>query len=132
MVILIGYRVAGFFGGIASLIGLMFPSVTLTIVMTALYASLRDQPVVQAALHGVVPATVGLGLVLSVKMIAPIMSGGRRQGGWIVPVYIVIIVGSIAAIYFWETPVVAILCGAGVIGGLSQWLYSSKSKAGHS
>ena len=117
-------------GGLVALIGLMFPSVALTIVMTALYADLRDLPVVQAALRGVVPATVGLGLVLSVKMVMPILAGGRRQGGWILPVYIVIILASIAAILFWEAPVILILCGAGVIRGLSQWLYSSKSKAG--
>src|SRR3954467_8970449 len=128
--ILIGNRVAGFVGGLVALIGLMFPSVALTIVMTALYADLRDLPVVQAALRGVVPATVGLGLVLSVRMVMPILAEGRRQGGWILPVYIVIILGSIAAILFWEAPVILILCGAGVIGGLSQWLYSSKSKAG--
>lgn len=127
--ILIGRRVAGFWGGIISLIGLMLPSVALTIVMTALYADLRDLPVVQAALRGVVPATVGLGLVLSAKMMAPILSSGRRQRGWILPVYIVIIAGSIAVIYLWETSVVAILCGAGMIGGLSQWLYSSRTKA---
>ena len=125
--ILIGNRVAGFPGGLAALAGLMFPSVSLTIVMTALYANLRDLPVVQAALRGIVPATVGLGLVLSVKMMYPILAAGRRQGGWILPVYLVIIAGSIAAIFFWEAPVIAILCGAGVIGGLSQWLYSSKS-----
>ena len=47
MTILIGRRVAGLTGALVALLGLLFPSVTLTILMTALYADARHLPVVQ-------------------------------------------------------------------------------------
>lgn len=49
---------------LVSLVGLLLPSVSITIAMAATYATIRTQPLVGAALRGVVPATSGLGLLL--------------------------------------------------------------------
>lgn len=128
MTILVGNRVAGFAGALAALFGLMLPSVTITIVMTALYADLRNQPIVQAALRGIVPATVGLGLVLSVRMALPILAARGRDGRWVQVVYFLILVGSTGAILFWQLPVIVVLCSAGVLGGLTQWIHSIQAR----
>jgi chromate transporter len=125
MTILVGHRVAGLAGALVTLFGLMLPSVTITIVMTALYADLRNLPVIQAALRGIVPATVGLGLVLTVRLVVPLLAARGREGRWLQMVYVVILFGSTAVVLLWQLPVVVVLCGAGIIGGLAQWLHSA-------
>lgn len=128
MTILVGRQVAGLGGAIVALVGLMLPSVSITIVMTALYADLRDLPVIQAALHGVVPATVGLGLVLTYRLVMPVIIARGREGRWLQMVYGVIFVGSAVVMQLWHLPVVVVLLSAGAIGGLSQWLHSVQTK----
>jgi chromate transporter len=130
MTILVGRRVAGFAGALAALVGLMLPSVAITILMTALYADLRDLPVIQAALRGVVPATVGLGLVLTVRMASPLLAASRREGRASLLVSGVILVGSTGAILLGQLPVFVVLLSAGVIGGLSQWRRSMQTRVG--
>lgn len=121
MTILIGRRVAGLAGSLISLIGLLLPSVTLTVVMTALYADLRTLPVVQAALHGIVPATVGLGLLLTVNMTRPLLLASKREGQASLLVGLSLLVGSALAVVVGYLPVIVVLCSAGVIGALTAW-----------
>jgi chromate transporter len=121
MTILVGRRVAGLAGALTALVGLLLPSVTITIVMTALYADLRDSAVIQAALRGVVPATVGLGFVLTVRMAGPLLAAGWREGWASLLVQLLILAGSAAAILLWHLPVVLVLCVAGALSGLNLW-----------
>src|SRR5438874_10810837 len=60
LVILIGFRVSGGAGAALALAGLLLPSAAITAALTAVYASIRDLPVIHAAISGIVPATVGL------------------------------------------------------------------------
>lgn len=126
MTILVGRRVAGLSGSLTAMLGLMLPSVTLTILMTALYADLRNMPVVQAALHGIVPATVGLGLLLTTSMARPLLEVSRREGLFQFVVSILILAGSALAMFLWQLPVIAVLCAAGLIGGLAMWWSESR------
>src|SRR5690349_20786063 len=77
--ILIGWRVAGALGATAALFGLLLPSVSITIALTAFYASIRDLPVIQSALRGVVPATCGLGLQMAWRMARPPIEESQRE-----------------------------------------------------
>lgn len=67
LTILIGRRVAGAKGVALALLGLLLLSVTLTILLTALYERIQHLEVVRAALRGVIPATVGLGLLTTLQ-----------------------------------------------------------------
>src|SRR6266850_8604768 len=80
LVILIGWRVAGALGATLSLTGLLLPSATITIGLTSIYASIRDTAMVRAAIAGVIPATVGLGSLLSFMMVRPLLNDARREG----------------------------------------------------
>ena len=131
MTILVGRQVAGFAGAVVALVGLMLPSATITIVMTALYADLRNLPVIQAALRGVVPATVGLGLVLTVRMLSPLLAASRRESRMTLLVSVLILVASTAAVLLWQLPVPVVLCSAGAISGLSLWRQRSQIRVGH-
>jgi chromate transporter len=121
LVILIGWRVAGPLGALISLIGLLVPSVTITVALTAMYASIRQAPLVRAAIAGVVPATVGLGSLLAYTMVRPLLRAAWREGRFSTVVAGALLLGSIVAAALAHAPVLAILWGAGGLSALAQW-----------
>jgi chromate transporter len=121
MTILIGYRVAGIAGSLITLVGLLLPSVTITIMLTAFYASLQHVGMVQAALRGIVPATIGLGLLLSTNMARPLLATSWREGRMSGIVSLCVLLGSAAAMVVWQLPIFAVFCGAGAIAALVAW-----------
>jgi chromate transporter len=126
MTILIGRHVAGIPGAVVAMIGLLLPSVSITVAMTALYATFRDSTLLQSALHGVVPATVGLGLLLSSSMARPILAANRRESLLSLLIGITLLVGSALAILIWQLPVILVLCTAGFIGAVSSWAQTAR------
>ncbi|HHY75933.1 MAG TPA: chromate transporter [Firmicutes bacterium] len=56
----VGYRVAGFFGGLAATIGLVFPSLMIVLVAAILLLRYRNSRSVQSAFLWVKPAVTGL------------------------------------------------------------------------
>ena len=69
LTILLGRRIAGARGIVLCLLGLLLPSVLVTVVLTAFYAPVRDSVLVKAALRAIVPASVGLGLLTAFQMV---------------------------------------------------------------
>lgn len=124
MTILIGRHVAGIPGAIVAVIGLLLPSVSITIAMTALYATFRDSALLQSALHGVVPATVGLGLLLSASMARPLLAVSRRESTASLSVSVFLLIGSALAILLWELPVLLVLVIAGLVGAAAAWRHA--------
>ena len=132
MTILVGRQVAGIPGSLVAVFGLLFPSVAITITMTALYASFRDSALLQSAIHGVVPATVGLGLLLSASMARPLLAASRRESNFSLVVGVFLLVGSAVALLLWQLPVILVLCTAGLIGALTAWWQATpKAQAAH-
>jgi chromate transporter len=130
MTILVGRQVAGLPGALVAMVGLLLPSVTITIIMIALYADLRNLPVVQAALHGIVPATVGLGLLLTYNMAQPLITASHRESPVSLTVSIIIVVGSALAVVLWDLPVMLVLLSAGLLGAWSMWHHAIQAKGG--
>ncbi len=121
LVILIGWRVGGALGIVLALLGLLLPSAAITIALTALYAGVKDQPLVRAALRGVVPATVGLGLLLVYSMAWPPLHVGRREGRGSLALSVGVLLGSALLVGLAQVSVLAILWGAGALVALVQW-----------
>lgn len=119
--ILIGRRLAGGPGIVVALVGLLLPSVTITILMTAFYARVRHAPGVQAALQGIIPATVGLGLVTSWDMALPLVQASGQEGKGMLVLSLLLLAGAGLAVARWHLPVVLVLCAAGAVGALAQW-----------
>jgi chromate transporter len=122
LTVLLGWRVGRAWGAALALLGLLLPSVAITAALTAAYAGVRDLPVTQAALRGVVPATVGLGLLLSWQMGTPLLRQARAAGARDLAVAAGILAGAAAVELVWRPPVFAVLIGAGAIGALYWWL----------
>ncbi len=130
LTILVGNRIAGLAGSVVALAGLLLPSVSITIAMTALYAEVQQLSALQDALRAIVPATVGLGVLLSAGMAQPLLAASRRQGRGTLAISAILLAGSAIATALLHPPVFAILLTAGVIGALTAW-WSASRRAGH-
>jgi chromate transporter len=128
LVILIGFRVAGIAGAVLSLIGLLLPSAAITVALTSIYAGIREAPLVRAALAGVVPATVGLGLLLGFTMVRPLLNSARKEGRATTVVAVALLLGSTIVAARAQTPVLAILYGAGALSALAQWQIMTRKR----
>jgi chromate transporter len=60
MSLLVGYKTAGVAGSLVGLLGLLFPSSILMLVLTTLYLQYKDLPAVQGLLKGVRPVVIAL------------------------------------------------------------------------
>ncbi len=112
--VLIGYRVNGFRGAIIALVGLLLPSATLTIALTAGYAMIRTNPQVAAAVHGIIPATVGVGCVLALQMLKPALDSSRAEGLRSLWVYGLVVIGAPLLLAIAGLPAILVLWGAGI------------------
>ena len=121
LVTLIGWRIAGAAGATLSLTGLLLPSAAITVALTSIYAGIRETPVVRAAIAGVIPATVGLALLLGFTMVRPLLNAARREGRANVSVAVVLLLASTLVASLARTPVLAILWGTGLLSALAQW-----------
>jgi chromate transporter len=126
LVILIGWRVSGAAGAMASLLGLLLPSAAITVALTSVYAGIREAPVVRAAVTGVVPATVGLGWLLAFTMVRPLLNGARREGTASALIAVVILLASTILASLTLAPVLAILWGAGALSALVRWQLAAR------
>jgi len=127
--ILIGRRLDGARGIALALLGLLLPSVALTIVITAGYAAVQSAPAVQAALRGIVPATVGLGLVTAYQTARPALRENHREGAGKLLAGVLLLIGAGAAVALWRRPVVLVLLVAGGISAAIQWAVALAGKA---
>jgi chromate transporter len=129
LAILIGWRVAGFAGALVSLGGLVLPSAAITVALTSIYASVREAAFVRAAIAGIVPATVGLSLLLGFTMLRPLIDGARKDGRGITLVAIVLLLASTIIAATRRAPVIAILWGAGALSAVAQWHFASRQRS---
>ncbi|CAN5638153.1 hypothetical protein BH11ARM2_BH11ARM2_38520 [soil metagenome] len=120
LTLLIGWRLRGFWGGLATLFGLLLPSVLITVALTAGYAHYRNSPVVSSALKGIVPATVGLGLLNSFQIARPLFRQSQQEGRGSLLLSIVLLVGA-AGLSLLHAPVALVLVGAAGLGALAHW-----------
>ena len=124
---LLGWRLAGMFGTIVSLGGLLLPSVTITIALTALYRSVHHLSLVQAALRGIVPATIGLGMLMSWQLARPLLATSRVENWQSVTLSLVLFISGGLVASVWDIPIVVVLAGAGLCGALGyRWLTRSR------
>jgi chromate transporter len=114
--LLTGKRLHGPAGILAAASGLMLPSAFITMLMTAGYTVIQDEPLVKAAMHGIIPATIGLTLALSWDLGAPLLLKTRKDGRARLGLAIFLIAGAAALFALAKVSPVIILL---VTGGLT-------------
>jgi chromate transporter len=125
--ILIGRRTNGFRGAIVAMFGLLGPSAALTIAMTAIYRDFQSSPITQRILSGLIPATIGLGLVTSYGMGKPLLENGTKKGLILASICVLLLIASGVVMLLKNAPtVIEILVGAGLILGLAYLLHARR------
>lgn len=81
LAILVGRRLSGTGGAVASLLGMTLPGAVVTLALAAGFAEARGVPAVRASMRAVVPATAGLGLASVIRAGLPLLREGwsRRK-----------------------------------------------------
>jgi chromate transporter len=125
LTVMLGYQLRGWPGVFAASMGLMLPSAGVTVLMTAGFSVIRKQPLVQAAMRGILPATIGLSLAMGVNMAQPLLARAHREGparlgihliilasaalllgySGLSPVVVLFISGAAAVALFWLVPI---------------------------
>jgi chromate transporter len=115
---LIGHRLRGWGGLGAAMAGLLVPSATVTVLMTAGYWAIRQQPAVQSALRGVLPAAIGLSLAMAVQMALPPLKRARREGAFRLSLHLLVLAGAAGLMVAAFTSPIAIMLVAGLATSL--------------
>lgn len=119
LTMLIGYWLHGWPGLLAATAGLLLPSALATVLMTAGFALVRGQPLVQAAMRGILPATIGLSLAMAVQMGQPLIARGRHEGPARLGLHAAVITSSALLLALWTvSPVLILLAAGGVTAAL--------------
>jgi chromate transporter len=121
--ILLGRRVDGARGVVLALCGLLLPSAAATLLLTALYGRFATHPTIRAALNGLLPATVGLGLITAWKMVRPPLLDSQKEGAASLGVSVGLLAGSAVAASLAgnRLPVAVLLVVGGVVAAVYRW-----------
>lgn len=126
--ILIGRRTNGILGALVALAGLLLPSAILTIAMTAVYRQIQGSPVTQRVLSGLIPASIGLGLVTAYGMGKPLLRAGASKG-WAIGMVSVLLILAAGTVMIGKSspPVIAVLAGAGAVLAIANLVYDKRA-----
>lgn len=131
---LIGHRVRSLAGALASVLGLLSVGAVATLVLTLGYRNLQNLAGghIEAALRGIVPATVGVGLLTCWQLLRPQLVPKDKAPDTKTPHPVPLRVGQVQALVLCAAaaltlsatrlPVVLILLAAGSIGVTVAWL----------
>lgn len=115
MSILMGRRLAGVAGIAVSLVGILLPSATITALLTACFALIQTLRPVQAMVQGVLPATAGIMLALSIQFAHPLIQQSYKSSVTHLVECLVIIIGSTLALVLFHLEAWVVLLVAAFI-----------------
>jgi len=116
LTILIGRKLGGTRGVVASLAGLLLPSALITCLLTAGFLAVEHQPLIQAMLKGVIPATAGIMLLVGLKFAQPLLQVAWREGKLKITFSLVLIIVTVVAIIALKITVALVLVCAALVG----------------
>jgi len=115
LAILTGGRLAGRRGMLVSLVGFLLPSFLITVAVAALYARLHSMALVAGAIRGLVMAAAGGNLIMSWRILAPLLETSAKEGRWVLLASI-LVVGAVALLVMGgRLPIYLVLVGSGAL-----------------
>jgi chromate transporter len=126
---LIGWRLHRTSGLLASLAGLLLPSVSISLAMSAAYLGVQSLTVTQAALRGVVPAMAGVSVATLWRTVFPVIKERRREGAAGLGLSVLVLLGC-GAIALLEPLVPVFVLYALGGGALALWFWARQRGRG--
>ena len=118
--IIVGYRVAGFFGALLSVLGTIIPPLTIISIISMFYQAFRDNTIVNMAMAGMLAGVAAVLCDVVITMIRGVIKQKR-----LLPVLVMI--GAFLSAHFLKVNIIVIILVCGVIGALDT-LYREKTK----
>jgi chromate transporter len=118
LTVLIGKKLGGTWGIVASLAGLLLPSATITCLLAAIFKQIEHVAAVQAVLRGVIPATGGIMLLVGLNFALPLIRRGYKEGALYLLASSVLIIACALAVILLKLAVIIVVLGAVVLGAL--------------
>lgn len=115
---LLGKRLGGWRGIVASLTGLLIPSGVITCLLAALFAQVEHSTTVQAVLRGIVPATGGVMALVAVNFARPLLRRSAANGPLRIALTAVLAVAGGLAVIIFNVSAIVIVIAAALIGAL--------------
>src|SRR5216684_7229689 len=112
LTILIGRKLGGVWGIIASLAGLLLPSATITCLLAVIFKQIEQLAAVQAVLRGVIPATGGIMLLVGLNFALPLVRRGYKEGVLYLLASSVLIIACALAVILLKVSVIIVLLAA--------------------
>lgn len=122
MALLTGSRLAGWPGALASLTGLVGPSLVATLLITVLYRRVQDLHLVQSGLHGLMAAAAAGSIMFSWRLAGPAIRANLARGRLVFGVGAVIVLASAVLVRTTQVPVFVMLLAGGGAMGLTLWV----------
>ena len=110
---LLGQRIAGPWGVLVAVSGMMVPAAIITAAMTAAYGVIADHPLAHAALAGMAPATGGMTIGLAIVLVR-----GAKRHGLRAVVDVALVTVAFAILLFTMVSSVMVIVGAAALGAL--------------
>lgn len=121
--ILVGYRLAGFFGAMVTILGTVLPPLIILSVISVAYTAFRDSLIVQYILRGMQAGVAAVIIDVVITMSNDILKEKKA-----LPV--IIMIGAFIATFVLKVSVIIIILICGVIGAISMYYSKSKKKRG--
>ena len=109
--VFVGYRVRGFWGSLAAMLGLVIPSFAIILLIAVYLTDFRFNPTVNAAFQGLRPCVVALIAVPCVRMLLTLKNVWK----------IALAAGSLLLIWLTGISPVYLLLGGALLGILLSW-----------
>src|SRR5437588_10021253 len=118
LTVLIGKKLGGTWGIVASLAGLLLPSATITCLLAAIFKQVEHVAAVQAVLRGVIPATGGIMLLVGLNFALPLIRRDYKEGVLYLLASSVLIIACAIAVILLKLSVIIVLLGSVLLGAL--------------
>jgi|SRR5579884_3492679 len=124
LTVLIGRKLGGTRGIIASLAGMLLPSAAITCLLAVIFQQIEHIAAVQAVLRGVVPATGGIMFLVGLNFALPLIRRGLKEGFLYLLASSVLVFACAIAVILFKLTVIVVVLGAILLGAL---FFSEKS-----
>jgi chromate transporter len=116
--VLLGKRLGGWRGIVASLAGLLVPSATITCLLAALFVQVEHSATVQAIVRGVVPATGGVMALVALNFARPLFKRGAITGEARVALTVALALASALAVIVFNLSAIVVVIVSALLGAL--------------
>jgi chromate transporter len=116
LTILIGRKLGGTRGIIASVLGMLLPSAIVTCGLTAGFVVLQHNSALHAILRGVVPATAGIMAVVAAGFARPVLEAARKEGAPALLISVILVAATALAIIVLKVSVILVVVVVALLG----------------